>query len=90
MVARTLNQTGDKWSHLPDLSDWLLLSENKVILATLHVTSVFLVWFSSLLWDPTHFLGLLLGLFSVIGVVFHNLAKGSLEIPHFNYNGSEK
>ena len=23
-VARTWNQTGDKWAHLPDVSDWLV------------------------------------------------------------------
>lgn len=31
-VLRTLNQTGDKWAHLPDLSQWLLLEEHYIFL----------------------------------------------------------
>ena len=90
-VGRTLNQTGDKWSHLPDLSDWLLVKENGPILVTLHLTSAFSVWLLSSLWRPAHFAGLFTALLSTMAAVCHHLATGSVELgvgP--NYRGSEK
>lgn len=42
-IIRTVNQTGDKWAHLPDLSQWLLLEENYFYLEVLYCTSLILV-----------------------------------------------
>lgn len=39
---RLINQTGDKWASLPDLSDWLLKSENSLYLQLLFITSLVL------------------------------------------------
>ena len=39
-VARTINQTGDKWLHLPDFSDYLQKPENQNILVIVHAASV--------------------------------------------------
>jgi len=37
-VARTWNQTGDKWAHLPDVSDWLVRQVFIYILLHLYCT----------------------------------------------------
>ena len=42
-MARTINQTGDKWLHLTDLSDYFQKPENQVKLTIAHAVSVLLL-----------------------------------------------
>ena len=45
-IARTINQTGDKWLHLPDFSDYLQKPENQIQLTIIHAASLlFLIVF---------------------------------------------
>ncbi|RDD42235.1 GPI ethanolamine phosphate transferase 2 [Trichoplax sp. H2] len=39
-LIRSWNRTGDKWSHLPDVGDWLNLPDNKVILSITSLLSL--------------------------------------------------
>ncbi|XP_074640189.1 GPI ethanolamine phosphate transferase 2, catalytic subunit-like [Tubulanus polymorphus] len=39
-ILRAWNQTGDKWSHLPDIGDWLVRPENKNWLSALVCSSL--------------------------------------------------
>ncbi|XP_048757530.2 GPI ethanolamine phosphate transferase 2-like isoform X2 [Ostrea edulis] len=41
-LSRSLNQTGNKWLHLPDIEDWLILEDNKCSLSVLVAISLFL------------------------------------------------
>ena len=43
--SRCLNQTGDKWSHLPDYGDWLKKPENIFYLINFHIFGMILVTF---------------------------------------------
>ncbi|KAE8743758.1 hypothetical protein FOCC_FOCC009590 [Frankliniella occidentalis] len=57
-ILRKLNQTGDKWASLPDIADWLEMTDNKVILSYsllpnadlqlfhFHLPGLVAVWFS--------------------------------------------
>lgn len=38
-----LNQTGDKWSHLPDLSDWLTREDNRLVLDAVAMLSLLFI-----------------------------------------------
>ena len=40
LLKQPFFQTGDKWSHLPDVTDWLLLDENIVVLVLFHAASL--------------------------------------------------
>ena len=42
-MARCLNQTGDKWAHIPDLSDYLHTSENINTLSIIHALSLLIL-----------------------------------------------
>jgi ethanolaminephosphotransferase len=57
-VAKKLNQTGDKYAHIPDMSDWLLLPENVAALSGVHGISLAVAWWLArisgrgrLVWD---------------------------------------
>ncbi|KAG8301098.1 hypothetical protein J6590_060875 [Homalodisca vitripennis] len=57
-VLRALNQTGDRWAHLPDLSDWLTLTSNASILSAFCALSLlWLCWYCTQVlsrsWIPT-------------------------------------
>ncbi|XP_026284585.1 GPI ethanolamine phosphate transferase 2 isoform X1 [Frankliniella occidentalis] len=45
-ILRKLNQTGDKWASLPDIADWLEMTDNKVILSYVFSFGLVAVWFS--------------------------------------------
>ena len=42
-IARTINQTGDKWLHLPDVSDYFQKPENQAYLTTIHGLAILLL-----------------------------------------------
>lgn len=45
-ILRKLNQTGDKWAHLPDIAGWLEQPEHKVSLSSLFLMGLYGVWIS--------------------------------------------
>ena len=50
-MARAMNQTGDKWSHLPDVGDWLKTRENIIFLIGIHSISIFMLIYWN--WQTT-------------------------------------
>lgn len=68
VVVRRLNQTGDKWSHLPDIGDFLAEKDNKAYLTILVIVAMILTCISllrlgGLLTNVLTFTALLLILF---------------------------
>lgn len=43
-LLRTINQTGDKWASIPDLSDWLLSEENYIFFNLFFVIGLITSW----------------------------------------------
>lgn len=78
-VARKWNQTGDKWSHLPDVSDYLLRPERIHILTLLQGSSLMLLaatmlhrlWSHALIWR-------ILLILSYAAAFMHHSAKESV------------
>eukprot|EP00095_Tigriopus_kingsejongensis_P010479 maker-scaffold1628_size33005-snap-gene-0.8 protein:Tk10479 transcript:maker-scaffold1628_size33005-snap-gene-0.8-mRNA-1 annotation:"gpi ethanolamine phosphate transferase 2-like" len=73
-LGRSWNQTGDKWAHLADTADWLILPDNQLILSAVHGLS--LLGLLAYSWKPRpQFLALALA----YGCVYwHNMAEGSV------------
>ncbi len=72
-------KTGDKWSHLPDMSDWLLLPGHERHLLLWHVFSLValhLVMTLSQRRSRSGFSSLVLGSCCVL-VLLHNCAEGA-------------
>lgn len=42
-LMRSWNQTGNKWLHLPDIGDWLILADNRTLLSVLVAVSLLLI-----------------------------------------------
>ncbi|EDO45111.1 predicted protein [Nematostella vectensis] len=42
-ISRTLNQTGIKWASQPDVSDWLVAPDNKLIFSVISFTSILII-----------------------------------------------
>ncbi|XP_061192522.1 GPI ethanolamine phosphate transferase 2-like [Saccostrea echinata] len=42
-ISRSMNQTGNKWLHLPDTGDWLKLEDNKTLLSILVAGALLLI-----------------------------------------------
>ncbi len=76
-VCRTWNQTGDKWSHLPDVGDWLVRPENKAILSLAVIASLSVINFTKWRTSPARYL-FLLGSF---GVYCFRVANNSVILP---------
>ncbi|TRY75578.1 hypothetical protein TCAL_11431 [Tigriopus californicus] len=72
-LARSWNQTGDKWAHLPDIADWLILPENRPLLSCLHGGALLAL----LTWSWRNFQesGILLVVYPLIYA--HNAGEGS-------------
>ena len=87
-VARTLNQTGDKWLHLPDVSDYLMQPENKISLTALHVLSLVFLLTSRILHQtkPRHFLNCLISAAAYFAILIQKVSDGSTYnvIPFIN------
>lgn len=71
IVIRRLNKTGDKWMHLPDLSDWLQDDHNELWLQLVIVCSVALNLLYIMLFHYTKrsILHILIGI--IIVYLFH-------------------
>lgn len=52
-ILRKLNHTGDKWSQIPDIGDWLVLPENKWVLSIVFLTGLCGVWLYNT-WETTN------------------------------------
>lgn len=48
LVARRLNQTGDKWLSIPDIGDWLQMEENRIWNSFFTSASLLFVYLTSL------------------------------------------
>lgn len=46
LIARRLNQTGDKWLNVADIGDWLQMEENRIWNSLFMSTSLLLVYFT--------------------------------------------
>lgn len=44
LIARRLNQTGDKWLNVPDIGDWLQMEENRIWNSLFMVVSLLLLY----------------------------------------------
>ncbi|XP_012941820.1 GPI ethanolamine phosphate transferase 2 [Aplysia californica] len=78
-VMRRWNQTGNKWQHLPDFSDWLVMSEHKPYLSLMVAFSMMVISCSrqpGLAKVQVLFMNL-----SLAGAFFSRVASGSLFFP---------
>lgn len=73
-LARSWNQTGDKWAHLPDIADWLITPDNIFVLSLLHAGALLglLTWS----WRSLRKSGMLLLVYPLI--YCHNAGEGAV------------
>ena len=85
-IARTINQTGDKWLHLPDVSDYLQKPDNQNYLIMVHGFSILLLLTLRLKklfrWDEesksSYFLSVSLLIIAHVTVFFQKLPEKML------------
>ncbi|KAB0804642.1 hypothetical protein PPYR_01612 [Photinus pyralis] len=82
---RTMNPSGDKWSHLPTLSSWFVLEENYVFYQILFCSSLMLIYFCCNKLLKRH--SLVIPLILIFIYVFHTCFEKSPTVGKFIWLG---
>ncbi|XP_064624734.1 GPI ethanolamine phosphate transferase 2-like [Lineus longissimus] len=86
-ILRSWNQTGDKWAHLPDVGDWLVRPEQKMVLSYLVAVSLMLVVIIQWITHQDQFYRVALA-GAAIGVYFFRAANGAVHVSGMYENSN--
>lgn len=81
-LSRSLNQTGIKWAHRPDIGDWLVKPDNKTVLSlTIAISLLLLSGTVFIRWKSWKNFNILMFFSGVINIYIYRAVTGSVWLP---------
>lgn len=85
LIARRLNQTGDKWLSIPDIGDWLQMEENRIWNSFFMVTSLLFLYLTCM--DFGSILTNVLTLTACMLIYYYRTQTGSVYLAGIKASG---